>query len=552
MSQQPQQTGSRPRRLPALLSALGVGVILITSGVAVRVRQNQDIEIAMAATMTASVTDTPTPTETATPEPSATPTVTPTPTITPTGTLRPTATPTPTDTPAPTPVPPREVGLNPASYATPEGTPVIPIPEPVGLIDIPANVVNVLLLGSDKRLDDPGFRTDVIIVVSINLKENTVNMLSLPRDLVVYIPGWRMNKINTAYQRGEAIGHPGGGFGMLQETLLYNFGIRVDHYAFVDLSGFQDIVDVLGGVEVPVDCSIAGWMLSEPRLRLEDFDTYDEWVAYTADEDNWEWYVMPVGMQTLDGYEALWYARYRQGTSDFDRSIRQHQVLRAMVAQAQKNGLTNIRRIPDLWREYSDLVQTDMGLGNMLQFAPIAANLDNVEVTSYFIADLLIGFSGGDITSGYIPNPELQDALLQRIARAMQPPAQNYIISNTASVEVRNGTGFDRLDEVAADRLAWVGIDATPTGLADSTGYVETVIYDFTGRQKTSQLLTLQRTLRVADRNVIVQPDPNRLFDYVVILGSDYRTCSRNVPEPPTSPPANSGTGGNGAADNDG
>jgi len=544
MTEQISPASPRTKRLPALLGAIGIGVILITSGVAVRVQQGQAEEVAWAATVAAASTDTPTPTLTNTPAPSDTPTITLTSTATLTGTPRPSATPTATFTPSPTPVPPRSVTLNTGEYATPAEPPPYPIPTPVEQLEVPAGVVNVLLLGSDKRQDDPGFRTDVMILVSINTRENTVNMLSLPRDLIVYIPGWTMNKLNTAFQRGQTVGHDGGGFGMIQETLLYNFGIRVDHYALVDLSGFQNIVDVLGGVEVPVDCSIAGWMLREPRKKLADFTSYDEWVAYTADESNWEWFVMPVGVQQLDGYEALWYARYRHGTSDFDRSIRQHQVLRAMLQQGRANGLTNVTKIGELWRQYSDLVTTDMGLGNMLQFAPVAANLDNVAITSYFITDLLVYDDSGGIT-GYLPNPELADALLQRVGRAMQPPAQNYIISNTASVEVRNGTPTDRLDEVAADRLAWVGLNATPTGFADSTGYQETVIYDFTGREKTSQLVLLQRTMRVADRNVIVQPDPNRAFDYVVILGQPYKTCQRNIPDPPSAPPP-SGTGENG------
>ena len=130
----------------------------------------------------------------------------------------------------------------------------------------------------------------------------------------------------------------------------------------------------------------------------------------------------------------------------------------------------------------------------------------------------------------------------QFIQQAMRPPSQNYVISNTVSVEVRNGTNTPRLDEVAADRLIWNGIDAVATGYADAQSYDETVIYDFTGREKTSQLVLMQRNLHVNNANIITQPDPNRIFDYVVILGQDYTSCSRAPQQPQAPPPTPSPT----------
>ncbi|MEJ2149352.1 MAG: LCP family protein [Chloroflexota bacterium] len=484
------------RRLPVLLAALGVGVLLIAGGFILRSSQEQEVQVAVAATQTALVPPTATLTPTNTSTPTDTPTVTPTPTNTPTGTLPPTATPTNTPTASPTPVPASIVTIDTGGYATPSTPPVTAIPTPVDPIDVPDGVINIMLLGSDKRPDDAGYRTDTIIIVSINQREGTVNMLSLPRDLFVYIPGNTMARINTADLVGRAVGWPGGGPGMLKETLLYNFGITIHHYARVDFSGFQEIVDTLGGIEVPVDCAIL---------------------------------TMPVGMQTLDGYLALWYARQRTGSSDFDRARRQQQVLRAIFSQSRNLGLTDVLQVPQLWREYSDLVETDMGLGNMLQLAPLAADLDSSDIQSYILTpDVLTGWQapGANV---FLPNP---GAVEQIVTLAMQPPAQNYVINNTASVEVRNGTTVDRLDEVAAARIAWDGLNTTPTGVADSTNYSETVIYDFTGSQRGRQLATLQRVLRVPFDRVITQPDPNRAFDYVVILGQDYQSCTYNIALP--------------------
>ncbi|NDJ35310.1 MAG: hypothetical protein GYB64_11645, partial [Chloroflexi bacterium] len=470
-----------------------------------------------------------------------TPTITPSPTITPTGTLPPTSTTVPSQTPGPTAVPPNRASIDTGGYATPSTPPSTAIPTPVDPVAQPQGVRNILLLGSDQRPNDSGILTDTVIIVSINQQENTANMLSIPRDILVYAPGWTMVKINQVYNHGEAVGWPGGGFGLLKETLLYNFGIPIDHYAMVDLRGFQDIVDVLGGVEVPVDCAISGVALTEPRLTPEDFDTYEDWVDYTDPEvnpDNYTDFTIPVGMITLDGYEALWYARQRKGSSDFDRAYRQQQVLRAIFRQARDIGITDITNLPGYYREYNDLITTDMGLGNFLELAPIAANMDLFAINSYILTpDNLTAWNDPDLGQiAYLPNPEDVQFL---VSRAMLPPAKNYVTQNTATVEIRNGTGRNRIDEVAADLLInQGGLDTTPTGFADSTGYGETVIYDYTGRDKTSQLLTLQRLLRVGDDNVIEQPDPNRVFDYMVIIGADYTTCRRNVDVPaPYNPP---------------
>lgn len=525
-------------RLPYFIVSLGIGLLLIASGVAVRGSQAQAVEVAVSATQTADAYESPTPTLTPTDTPTLTPSLTPTNTFTPSP--GPSPTPTLTLTPSPTPIPAVKATIDTGGYPTPATPPSTAIPTPVDAVKVPDGVVNILLVGSARRPDGTQVQTDTIIVVSVNRKEGTVNMLSIPRDLYVYIPGWTMNRINTAYIHGQAVGWSGGGPGLLKATLLYNFGIVIHYYALVDLSGFQDIVDVIGGVDVPVDCALQGYVLKEPRLRPEDFDKYEDWEAYThPDSGNWELFTLPVGVHHLDGYMALWYARQRTGSDDFDRARRQQQVLRAILRQGQTLGL--LAQIPQLYNEYGDLVETDMGLGNMLQLAPVGAGLDSSRIRSLIITpDYLISWvepeTGAKV---FLPNPE---ALPFLIAQAMEPPADNYVKANLATVEIRNGTATERLDEVAADRLGWEGLLTIPTGVVtDGNTYEKTLIYDFTGSSRSNALLVLQRVLRVADSQVIVQPDPNRVVDYVVILGQDYNTCTYKaqlpIQETPTAAP---------------
>ncbi len=528
-----------PARLPVLLASIGVGAMLITGGVAMRAQQDQYVVVAIAATQTAlapTLTPTNTSTPTDTPTPTPTPTNTSTPTITPTGTLPPTNTPTATFTPSPTAVPAKTVAIDTGGYATPANTPATAIPTPVSAVQVPNGVVNVLLIGSDKRPNDGGYRTDTLLIVSINKNEGTVNMLSIPRDLYVYIPGYTMSRINVAASRGDATGWPGGGPGLLKETLLYNFGITIHYYATIEYYDFPDVVDILGGIDVPVDCPLTAPRLKAPRMTVDDFANFEDWVAYTEDDANWEMeYTLPIGVHHLDGYMALWYARTRKGSTDFDRARRQQIVMRTILSTARDQGLidpNNPLRAYDLWQEYGDLVNTDMGWGNMLEFLPVAYDLESHEINDYILwANYLIPWTvpegypdaGANV---YLPAPGAFESM---VASAMQPPAQNYLISNTVAVEIRNGTGIERLDEIAASRLAWEGgYNPIPTGLAaEAPGQTRTVIYDYTGRPKGAALLRMQYLLHVNNDDIISQPDPNRTVDYVVVLGNNYNSCGR-------------------------
>lgn len=532
MSQQSQ----RRDRLPILLAAVGVGVMLIASGTVTFVSQERAVQVAIASTETALA---PTLTSTLTVTPSETPTITLTPTDTPTGTLPPTFTPTATFTASPTPVPPKPPKPSVGGYATPVEEQMTAIPTPVQPVVVPDGVVNIMLLGSNWREASQIDLSDSIIIVSINRKAGTVNMLSLPRDLYVYIPGWKMERINTAAAHGSSVGWPGGGPGLLKDTLLYNFGITIHYYARVQFDNFEDIVDILGGIDVPVDCPIQGWALKVPRRERSDFSSFEEYEAYTLDKDaNWEIYTMPVGVQHLDGYMALWYARLRERPelgppyTDYDRARRQQKVLRAILSKGKSLGfITNPARLGDLWTQYSDLVETDMGLGNMLQLAPIAADIDSSKITSYVLAsDRLTGWITPTGAQVSLPIPGVVEEL---VALAMQPPSENYLVANTVKVEIRNGTSTDRMDEVAADVLTSEkggGMLIFPTGSTERQS--QTVIYDFTGRSKGGQLAVLKHLLGVKTEQVIVQVDPNRAFDYVVILGADYlsRTCTYTMP----------------------
>ena len=139
--------------------------------------------------------------------------------------------------------------------------------------------INFLLIGSDKR---PGtsFRTDTMVVAILRPNEGQVSLISIPRDLWVSVPGWENQRINTAYQHGISTNYPGGGPGLLKDTIQYNLGIRIDHTAMVDFDGFRQIVDTLGGVDIPVSCAYTDWKLIDPSY---DPQNENNWFLYTVD-----------------------------------------------------------------------------------------------------------------------------------------------------------------------------------------------------------------------------------------------------------------------------
>ena len=148
-------------------------------------------------------------------------------------------------------------------YSGPDQSGAAPtaIPTAVPPLDRQGNdLMNILLIGNDGEVTHDGtMRTDSMIVVSVNRTTGTVSLLSLPRDLYVYVPSWTMQRLNTAWGYGEAVGWTDGGFGLMRQTLFYNLGINVHHYAMVDLTGFKALVDSVGGVRVAVDCAISGF-----------------------------------------------------------------------------------------------------------------------------------------------------------------------------------------------------------------------------------------------------------------------------------------------------
>jgi LCP family protein required for cell wall assembly len=153
--------------------------------------------------------------------------------------------------PTPEPPPPEpeinftsDEGRSWSDYSGPSIWPDMQAYAPVGILSHPEDQINILLLGSDQRPNDGGFRTDTIQLLTINPSAGSVKLTSFPRDLYVNIPGYTVQRINTAFGWG--------GFDALADTMEYNFGVRPEYYVLINFDAFMDGINSLGGVVVDV------------------------------------------------------------------------------------------------------------------------------------------------------------------------------------------------------------------------------------------------------------------------------------------------------------
>ena len=367
--------------------------------------------------------------------------------------------------------------------------------------------INFLLIGSDVR-SGTSFRTDTMVVAILRPNDGQVSLISIPRDLWVYIPGWDNNRINTAYQHGISVGYPGGGPGLLKDTIQYNLGIRIDHTAMVDFDGFRKIVDTLGGVDIPVSCPYTDWKLIDPSYNPEN-------------ENNWFLYTVNPGIIHMDGDLALWYARSRQKSSDFDRGRRQQEVLRSIFTQALRAG--TLTRIPELYNNVKDSVETDLGLGDVLQLALYAPKMTNADIRSYYIRPPYVT---SWITSGgaYVLSPN-QELLGQLLTEALSPSTRT-VQRQAVTIDVMNGTSIPGYEELASTRLNYAGFE-TKLIPSDRQDYAYSILIDRSVIQNNSTSNTILNVMGMLPGSLIPSPDENSSAGYLLILGYDYQPCFR-------------------------
>ena len=224
--------------------------------------------------------------------------------------------------------------------------------EDVELIGQDRDIINILLIGQDRRENQGRQRSDSMILCTVDLDEKTLVMTSFLRDTFVTLPSWNgktyaNNRLNVNY----AIG----GMGMLDKCLEENFGVVVNYNLEVDFSGFTNVVDAMGGVDVELTRAEAGHLKNG----------------------------LKAGMNHLNGEQALAYSRIRKLDNDFGRTNRQRTVLLALLNRAKTMSLKDVT---NLITEVLPMITTDMSNGDMIEVAAkVVPILPELKVTTQYI-----------------------------------------------------------------------------------------------------------------------------------------------------------------------
>ena len=393
--------------------------------------------------------------------------------------------------------------------------------------DDTGSIMNVLLVGSDSRENvtgdiadatgkgdagTAGQRSDTIMVLHIDPKQQKAAILSVPRDLYVPIPGHGRDKVNASFAYG--------GPSLLIQTVQEALGIDINHYVEVDFTGFERIVNTIGGVKVYAD--------APARDVMTGLD------------------IPQAGCNELDGYQALAFVRSRyyetyengrwvEGTnSDLDRIGRQQDFIRRILKKAVSAGISNpltLNRLIDIGVEN---VRVDQQMSTK-DITTIARRFRSVDPDTVDMLTLPTtgGFAGGAAVQ--LLDTEKAQEYIDRL---------NGIAVDTSSVrpadvavKVLNGTGTDGSASRAASGLQQAGFRIALTGDAPTYDYEETVVRYAPGKQAKAALLrdalvaggTLEQDSALADADV------------ALVLGQDFSGVESASSAPTT-------TGGSAAA----
>ncbi len=378
--------------------------------------------------------------------------------------------------------------------------------------------IRLLLMGIGGEKHDGGTLTDTMILATLQLPrdegtDTKVSLVSIPRDLVVYIPGYDYRKINSAYAFGESGGRRQGAK-LAVQTVEQILDTDIPYYAVIDFAGFKKIIDDLSGIEIEVE------------RGFTDAQYPDEQGGYLPP------ITFAAGRQKMDGDRALQFVRSRHGNngeaSDFARARRQQLLLKALKNKATSlRVLTNLSLIDRLLDDLADHVRTNLRPHELKRLYGLTKSIENKNIRS-----LTIGYEGGllcdviaDETGAYVLVPcaglgkyEALRELIQNqfLAAALQ--------EEQPIIEIQNASGIGLLGQRVQSFLNLPLLKTAVSNYQGEAAYQEGVIYDNTRGQKPETLAYLQKTLglRVA-QSPFPFPTTTEKPDFVIVATADLQ-----------------------------
>jgi LCP family protein required for cell wall assembly len=372
--------------------------------------------------------------------------------------------------------------------------------------------INILLLGIDQRsaLNDPGpFRTDTMMIVSIDPIRKTAGILSIPRDLWVSIPGFKQERINNANFLGDANGYPGGGPALAAETVHQVFGIPIDKYLLINFDVFTKVVTTLApdGVQV---C---------PPAAIHDPNYPDAGTGFLTVD-------FPAGCQVLDAEKLLQYARTRHGATDFDRAGRQQEVMRAVRDKVLSVGgiAQFVAQAPKLYSDLTGGFKTNLSLDEILGLGSLVTQIpkDNFHfgVMNYLYVDQAKTTTGDEVLI-------LKTSAIRSLLQSVFNPEVNTSLSDLrskaeaekATIVVLNNTDTAGLAGKVRDWLTGKQVTVTEVGNTPAATNTNTIIRVYTDKLVTAKYLAA--LLGLSEDRIQTGGDGLTSKDVSIVVGPD-------------------------------
>ena len=335
-------------------------------------------------------------------------------------------------------------------------------------------------------------------------KALTAGVVTIPRDLYIDIPEVGEGRINTANLYGDLYKYPGGGPALAKKTVEYQLGRRVHYYVLVDFTGFRKAVDAIGGIDIDVP-------------RVIDDPTYpDENFGFKPIH-------IPAGRVHMNGEMALQYARTRHGGTDFDRSQRQIQVLKAVREKALRPDI--LSKVPQLVQSLWGTVKTDMTAQDVIALGQTAAKVKTENIKTASIDNTMTveyrTSTGADVLwPDRAKIGRMIDQIIPQDNGGLADQAKR-IQQEGARILVLNGTKNAQLAKNTADYMQGQGFQIAGYGNADRFDYRQTVLIDYSG-SKNATVTALAKLFRIDPDNIRPTKNVKSDTDIRLILGADW------------------------------
>lgn len=395
--------------------------------------------------------------------------------------------------------------------------------------------INILLLGIGGKGHDGANLTDTILVASYKPSTKEVAMLSIPRDLIIPIPGYGWRKINNLYSLAE-YNDPGTGGDYAKQIISQIFGIQIPYYARIDFQGFEELVDLLGGVDVNVPRT-----LSDYQYPIEGHEDYPE-------NQRYEHLVVEAGQQHLDGSTALKYVRSRHASgvegSDFARAARQQLVMKAVLDKLFSfNTLLRPTKIKKIYSNVEEHIDTNLAFEDMAAFGGLAKDYfgEKKEPINTVLDNAKDGpLQEANYDGAFVLEPKVQDfSELKFIATHMFEPDLKFTrpteaetalprvtiekpvpSKEKATIEIQNGTFVNGLARAMQTKLEDLDYTVQGVGNAEKQDFEKTIIYDLSNGKypATADFLAANFTDNITTQ---IPLGVSSKADFLMIIGLD-------------------------------